>query len=125
MSTEPTSDSRSSRKWVNRSSWAVGAVLILLGILFVIKDITGFSLDNWWALFILIPAIGSLVTAYQMWERNDRRFTAATQGPLWGGVMLLAVTAVFLFGLDWGKVWPFFLILIGIGAILGAFRGKH
>jgi hypothetical protein len=129
MSTEPDSDSGSDtsspRRGRKTPSWAVGAVLIVIGIVFVIQNLTGFTLQNWWALFILIPAIGSLVTAYQMWEKNDRRFTAATQGPLWGGLVLLAVTAVFLFGVDWGKVWPLFLILVGIGLLLGAIRGKN
>ena len=129
MSTEPTSDSgsdaRSPRRGRKTPSWAVGGVLIVVGIVFVIQNITGFSLNNWWALFILIPAIGSLVTAYQMWEKNERRFTAATQGPLLGGVVLLAVTAVFLLGIDWGKAWPLFLILAGVAVLLGAIRGKN
>jgi hypothetical protein len=128
MSTEPAtdqgSDSGSPRKGANRPPWAVGGVLILVGIIFVIQNLTGFSLNNWWALFILIPAIGSLATAYQMWEKNDRRLTAASWGPLVGGLVLLGVTAVFLFNWDWGKAWPFFLILAGVGVLLGAFRGR-
>ncbi len=105
-------------------SWAIGGVLIVVGIVFLLRNVTGLVFANWWALFILIPAIGSLVTAYRMWENNDRRFTAASRGPLIGGIILLGVTAVFIFSLDWGRVWPLFIILIGLGALLSAFERR-
>lgn len=107
-----------------RPAWIAGGVLILVGIVFIIRNVTGLLFNNWWALFILIPALGSLVTSYQMYERNGRRFTAASRGPLVGGVVLLAVTAVFLFSLDWGVVWPFFIILVGLGVLFSAFERK-
>ncbi len=107
-----------------RSAWIAGGVLILIGINFIIRNVTGLVFDTWWALFILIPALGSLVTAWQMYERNDRRFTAASRGPLVGGIILLAVTAILLFKLDWGIVWPFFIILVGLGVLFSAFERK-
>jgi hypothetical protein len=115
---------RRARRGGGAPSWAIGGVLVVVGIVYLVRNVTGVELGNWWALFILIPAIGSLVTAYRMWERNDRRFTAASRGPLIGGIILLGVTAVFLFSLDWGKVWPLFIILVGIGALLSAFERK-
>jgi hypothetical protein len=107
-----------------KPAWIAGGVLILVGVVFIVQNVAGFAFNNWWALFILIPALGSLVTAYQMYVRNDRRFTVASRGPLVGGLILLAVTAVFLFSLDWGKVWPLFLILIGAGMLLSSFQKK-
>jgi len=100
-----------------RPAWIVGGVLILVGIVFIVRNVTGLELHNWWALFILIPALGSLATAWQMFEKNGRRFTAASRGPLIGGVVLLAIAAIFLFSLDWAIAWPFLLILGG-GALL-------
>ena len=107
-----------------RPAWIAGGVLILIGVIFIIRNVTGFELANWWALFILIPALGSLGTAWQMFERNGRRFTAASQGPLIGGLVLLAVTAVFLFNLDWSRIWPLFLILAGLAAVLTSIQRK-
>lgn len=98
-----------------------GGVFIFLGLVFLVRNVTGFSLQNWWALFILIPAAGSLATAYSMFHRNGDRVTASSQGPLIGGLVLLAVTAIFLFDLDWGVVWPAFPILIGLSLILSSF----
>ena len=93
-----------------RPAWIAGGVLILIGIVFIVQNVAGVTLNNWWALFILIPALGLLVTTYQTWIKHDRRFTAASCGPLIGALALLGVTAVFLFSLDWGKVWPAMLL---------------
>jgi hypothetical protein len=103
-----------------RPAWITGAVLILVGLVFLLQNVTGFSLRNWWALFILIPAIGSLTTAVSMYRRNEGKFTAASRGPLIGGLLLLTLTVVFLFGLDWGRVWPVFLIIAGAAAVLSS-----
>ena len=120
QSPEPRHDEPPSR----RPGWIAGGILILLGIIFIVRNVAGLSLGNWWALFILIPALGSLVTAFQMYERNGRRFTSASRGPLIGGLVLIAVSAVFFFNLDWGKVWPLFLILAGLGVLLSSFDRK-
>ena len=107
-----------------RPAWIAGGVLILLGIIFIVRNVAGLSLGNWWALFILIPALGSLMTAYRMYERNGGRFTSASRGPLVGGLVLLAITAVFLFHLEWARIWPLFLILVGLGLLLTSFERR-
>jgi hypothetical protein len=124
MSQEQPPETRHEDPRSPRPAWIVGGVLILLGIIFIVRNLAGLSLGNWWALFILIPALGSLVTAFQMYERNGRHFTSASRGPLIGGLVLLAISAVFLFNLDWGKVWPMILILGGLGLLLTSFERK-
>ena len=101
-------------------AWIVGGVLILVGLLFVVKNVTGVDLHNWWALFILIPALGSLVTSYQLYVRGGRRFTPAARGPLVGAVVLLAIAAIFIFEIPWDFAWPFLLIGAGAGVLLTA-----
>lgn len=101
-------------------AWLGGVVLILLGVVFLVSNLTGFSLHNGWAIFILIPAFGSLATAWRMYQAGGGRLTAPARAPLIGGLILLLVAAVFLFDLDWGMIWPVFLILIGVGALFGA-----
>jgi len=98
-------------------AWLGGAVLIILGIVFLVRNLTGFSINNWWAIFILIPAVGSLATAWRIYQSNGGRFTPAARGPLIGGLILLTVASVFLFDLDWGAIWPVFLIIIGVGTL--------
>jgi len=34
------------------------------------------------------------------------------------------VASAFLFNLDWALIWPFFLIIGGLGALIGAWAGE-
>ncbi len=117
----PPTPGQEAKPRVRQPAWIAGAVLIVVGIVFIVRNIAGFGMENWWALFILIPAIGSLWTAGTIFMKNNRHFTAASRGPLIGGLVLLLVTAIFIFNLDWGRVWPVFLIVIGAGSLLTAF----
>jgi len=101
-------------------SWIGGAVLIALGILFLLQN-AGLDipfLRNWWALFILFPAVSSLARAWQAYQSNGQRFTGHVQGTLTGGLALMLAAATFLFGLSWSLIWPVFLILAGLGALI-------
>lgn len=104
------------------TAWIGGVVLIVIGIVFLLQNISGINLGNWWALFILIPALGSLATAWRIYQTHGR-LTAAARGPLVGGFILLLVAVIFLFNLDWGKVWPLFLIIAGLGALATSLLG--
>jgi drug/metabolite transporter (DMT)-like permease len=102
----------------NKPAWIGGAVLVAAGAFLLFGNLTRFSLTNWWAVFLLIPAAGSLWTAYTIWRRNEWRFNAASRGPLIGGLVLVFLAVIFLFDLDWGRVWPGFLIIVGGGLLL-------
>jgi drug/metabolite transporter (DMT)-like permease len=124
MSDDSSQETHQHEERPRRPAWIAGGVLILIGIVFIVRNVTGLELHNWWALFILIPALGSLATAWQMFQKNGRRFTAASRGPLVGGIVLLAVAAVFLFSLDWALAWPFLLILGGGALLLTSLKGR-
>ncbi|HFQ92713.1 MAG TPA: hypothetical protein ENK32_01790 [Anaerolineae bacterium] len=100
-------------------SWLGGLALISVGVLLFLSATTDFYLHNWWALFILIPAFSSLGNAWQNY-RADGRFSKSVRGPFIGGLFILLVAAIFLFDWDWGKVWPLFLVIAGIGALLSS-----
>ena len=104
-------------------SWIVGLVLILLGGAYLLNNmgLLAFSLTNWWALFILLPAIGALQRGWHMFQNAGNRLTAPASGSLLVGTVLLLVTAAFLFNLDWTLFGPVLLILAGIGTLLVAF----
>ena len=40
--------------------WVFGGVLIVAGVFMLLRNMLGLDFGNWWSLFILIPAIGSL-----------------------------------------------------------------
>lgn len=93
-------------------------VLIVVGIVLLAGQGFGGSLDNWWALFILIPAIGALSTAYRAYQRHNGEFYRDVTGPGITGLILLAVTAIFLFDLSWNLMGGVVVILIGAGMLL-------
>ncbi len=99
-------------------SWLGGAILIALGLIFLAQNLNMFVFRNWWALFILIPAVSSLTTAWNIYQANGARWTGASRRPLITGAILVLITATFLFGLNWGLVVPLLLILAGAGALL-------
>ncbi len=121
MSNESSSEPRPPEHRSRQPAWVVGGVLILVGLVFVLRDVTGFELHNWWALFLLIPAFGSLVTSYEIYVRAGRRFTPAARGPLVGAAVVLVIAAIFLFGIAWEFAWPFLLIVACVGVMLTAF----
>ena len=92
-------------------------VLILIGVFFLARQISGFEFHNWWAFFILIPALSSFGTAYRLWMRSGR-FSFGVWSAFYGGLFPLLVAFMFLFDLDWGAFWPLFVILPGFGMLV-------
>ncbi len=101
------------------AGWIGGVILILIGVVFLLQNLTGLSLENWWALFILIPAVGAFANAWNNYRSNER-LTSAGRGSLIGGFVLTFIAAVFLFNLDFGNLWPVFIILAGLAILSNA-----
>jgi hypothetical protein len=99
--------------------WVPGVILIGLGIIFLLNNITGLTFNNWWALFILIPAINQFRKAAGI-LRSEGEFTGKVWSALAGGFILCLVAAAFLFNLNWSLIWPAFLIIGGLSILLGA-----
>jgi hypothetical protein len=101
-------------------AWASGLGFIALGAVFLLVNLGVLpSIGNWWALFILIPAIvlaGSAWTRYQV----DRALTPRVTGPLFAALFPLSVALIFLLNLDLGRAWPIFIILPGLGLLFSA-----
>jgi hypothetical protein len=116
---------RSERRRSN--SWLLGLVLVLVGVLFLLQNVGIIvTTGHWWAIFILIPAVGSGVAALTLYEKAGRRYTPAMAGPLTGFVILTFITAMFFFDLSWGQWWPVFIIIAGLSSILGRMgRSSH
>lgn len=107
------------RRREHRDSWIGGAVLVGLGVIFLMQNFGFFTLENWWALFILIPAFSALGSAWTVY-RDHGQFTSAVLGSLMIGGVLMLVSLSFLFGLNvnFGLIWPLLLILGGLSILL-------
>ncbi len=68
--------------------WVLGGVLIVIGVFLLLRNITGQDMGNWWALFILIPAIGSFAQAWRVYQATGQ-LNEGVIGPAVGGVVLL------------------------------------
>ena len=95
----------------------IGAILILVGLFVMLDNLTGFTLKNWWALLILIPALGAFGNAWRAYQK-DGRISAPARGALISGFILMMVTAFFLFELNWTILGPVLLILVGVGLLV-------
>jgi len=105
------------REGRNGSSWIGGAILILAGIFIMLQNLTSFELENWWSLFILIPALGAFGNAWRTYQR-DGRLSAPARASLVSGIILTMVTSIFLLNLNWTIIGPVLLILTGLGVLI-------
>ncbi|MFN8442843.1 MAG: hypothetical protein U0175_18850 [Caldilineaceae bacterium] len=104
------------------SVWLTGIIMIVLGFVFLLRnlDLFRFPLDNWWALFIFIPAIGAFGTAWQSYRNAGNQLNATARSSLFVGLMLTLITTAFLFKFNWVIFGPALIILAGIGIIINA-----
>ena len=112
LASQPASSMASPKNWVG------GVILIAIGLIFLFTNLSGFHLNNWWALFILIPAISNFASAWDNYRKNGR-LTKSGRGSITGGLILSLIAFTFIFEWSWGIIWPVFLIIGGIGALLG------
>ena len=96
-----------------------GVILVVLGVVFLLNaHLPSFQFNHWWVLFILIPSLCSLRGAWRSY-RKDGSLNEEGRGQMTGGVILMLIAATFIFNWSWGSIWPIFLIIAGISAVLG------
>ena len=102
------------------STWIVGLILIVLGIAFLMQNFGMFlfPFKNWWALFILIPAIGSFDRAFRAYKHADNQLTTFARNSLFVGLIITMLAGMFLFSLNWSIFGPLLIILVGIGILI-------
>lgn len=106
-------------------SWVAGIILIVLGGAFLMQNMGTykFPISNWWALFILIPAVGAFDTAFRAY-RSTGTFNNTARGSLLVGIVLTLVTTIFLFNLSWTYFGPALIILAGVGILMNGMIGR-
>ena len=105
-------------------AWVIGLILIVLGGLFLLRNTGAFEipLNNWWTVFILVPAIGAFDTALRTYRNAGNQLTAAVGSSLLLGLVLTGVTAAFIFGFNWSYFGPLLIIVAGIGILFNYTR---
>lgn len=113
----PPSDAGNRRR---RNRVFFGLILILAGFLLLLQHFTDFEFRNWWALFLLIPALGALSTGWLIYQ-NTGHINESVRGSLNGSLLLLTIAVMFLANLDWAIWWPLVLIVPGMILLLNGF----
>ena len=96
-----------------------GLIMIAVGVVFLVMQYSDIRFNNWWALFILIPALLAWSKAASLWKAAGRMNQGVTR-TLAGSLFPLFIASIFLFNWDWGRIWPGFIILAGINALAGS-----
>jgi hypothetical protein len=103
--------------------WFGGALLILLGIVFLLQNFYALPINNWWAIFILLPAFIAFNRAWHLYQPEGRLNWLVWRSFL-SGLFFTLLTLVLLFNVDWGLFLPILLILFGITLLAGVMIPK-
>lgn len=106
--------------------WIMGVVLIALGGLFLMQNMgaSRIPISNWWALFILIPALGAFERGIRYYREANNQLTSQASGSLLVGILLSLITAAFLFNIGWTYFGPVLIILVGLGILFNGGRNS-
>lgn len=116
------SETKSEPRRIGNAIGAVtwGIAVTLAGAVLVFSANGTLNVGSWWAVLILIPAIGSFAEAVLRYRQAGNRFTRQAGAGLTGGLFLAAVAVMFLFKLEWSRYWGIFIVLAGLSLILSA-----
>ena len=99
-------------RWIMR---LIGAVLLLVGVIFLITNIGKLLLYHWWTLIVLgIAGIG-LLYSWSNWKKTNSLTSTNVAIPGGVSIILLIVFLVALFSVGWMILWP---ALVGIAGFL-------
>ena len=120
---------RDARRAERRGRWGsvpIGAVILVIVGLVLLAENFGFEpMENWWALFLLIPAVGALVAAIRNYRDSGDRVTGDVVGSLIAAAIFAGLCVAFLFDFGWSLFWPILLIAIGLGILAREYWPKN
>ena len=105
----------------NENSWIIGISLLLGGTIFLVQNLTGWRIEKWWSILLIIPALASFVTAWRKYQKYRRTQRGAFLRLLATGLLLLMMVPVLLFSFQWQEILPTLFFPAGLVVLLGAF----
>jgi len=109
------------RRTENR--WILGITLFLAGTIFLFQNLTGWRIEKWWSLLLLVPASASFVTAWRRAHMNGTPQRWEILRPVAMGLFFLGILVVLLFNLP-GQSFFAILFMIAGGVVLIGFFFK-
>jgi hypothetical protein len=100
-------------------SIVTGIIIIIIGVIFLFQNLYVIELGHqWWALFFLIPISFMVSDIWRRRQNNQSKIPASARGSFTGIIVLSVLMFTFLLELDWGIIWPVFIIIGGLSLIL-------
>ena len=95
----------------------MGLIVIAIGVFFLLRNfgiiLPFMEYHNWWALFILIGAIGPLSYAARRYRARGK-VDGVVLHSLVSAAAVITVALFFLLQLSWNQWWPLFIIYGGL-----------
>jgi hypothetical protein len=122
-----TNNNSGKRNWGPSSNLWIGLAFIAGGAIVLLNQSGLLSFElNWWAFFVLIPAIGSFSNAYNRYRATNNLFDMSVMMPALIGLFMIGLMFNLLRGngwnFNWNLLWPIMLIIIGLGMVFGRSR---
>ncbi len=113
------SEEEGDRKPRRDGKWALGLLLIVLGIIFLLNSSDVLPELNWPALFLSVPVLVLFASAYQRFRQSGSALERDVRAPFILGVVLLLFMGMLLMQWDWSDIsLPAFLIFAGFAGLL-------
>lgn len=122
-----TNNNSDKRNWMASSNLWIGLAFMAGGAIVLLNQSGLLSIKfNWWAFFIVIPAIGSFRNAYSRYRATNNLFDMSVMMPALIGLFMIGLMFNLLSGngwnFNWNLLWPLMFIIIGMGMIFGRSR---
>src|ERR1700741_307254 len=96
----------------NRKSFPFGLIFIVLGVIFLLRNFDIIDIGHrWWTLFFLLPITYLMTDILQRRKSNQGKIPPEARGSMIGLITLVTVMTIFVLELNWGMVWPVFIII--------------
>jgi hypothetical protein len=105
------------------SYWS-GSFLVALGVILFVLNGLMVLIENWWALFILLPAFVLFYWGYAVGQNTNGRLPFLARFNFATGLIILVVALMFLINLDWSVWWPLMLMTPGLALIIAGGKGS-
>jgi peptidoglycan/LPS O-acetylase OafA/YrhL len=97
-------------------NWPLGLAIVAIGGVLLARnlgvELFFLNLHNWWALFILVAAVGPLQQAYVAYRQEG--MGASVANSLISAAFIVFIALIFLIDLSFFTWWPVFVILGGL-----------
>ena len=101
----------------------VGLGLLIVGIIFLLRNFKIIHIGRrWWTFFFLIPISYLVIDILRRRQTDQGTFPTQARGSWIALVTLVVVMVIFLLGMDWGIIWPVFIVIGGLSLMLSAWR---